>query len=515
MSNEPEAIPEEEKDPSPYIRTFAKDFAALAAQNPELAAEANSTHKHKKQKEQKIVAAAPLAVPERPKENLSELDTEAAALDARTREGVLSIPTKESNEDHIQTVDLPEIAPGDIISQVSEAEPEPFTPAPTLAPMSPIAPVASIAPLTENQPSDKERAEILARLKAKVQESRPDIVLAAPIVIEVPEPVISTPPPPPVTLAPVQQIETPSPIHTYKTDFNDHVEKKQASTFSILAAEKDAPNKSIAVRPARRNGNKALVIVSGILLVLVGVGGMYAAYVYMSKNAPVLISTGPASLIPADSQIKLAGTGSELMRALASTAQQPLPANSVLLTYVDFSTTTSQGVTETQASGGAFLTALNLTAPDILIRNIDPSSMVGIVHANTQTAPFFILRVTSYERTFAGMLQWEPTMYASLSTLYPTYPNPPAQTQTNTSTTSAKIAASSTPAKIFIPVIDSTAPAQQFIDEVVANRTARALKDKAGRTLVLYGYADKQTLIIARDEAAFALLLGRLNASGN
>ena len=128
--------------------------------------------------------------------------------------------------------------------------------------------------------------------------------------------------------------------------------------------------------------------------------------------------------------------------------------------------------------------------------------MVGIVHAGTETRPFFILRVDSYERTFAGMLAWEPSMLSDLQSLYPLYPaSTPQNNSANTTGTSTQI---------FIPAIAPNAPANQFVDEIVANHSARALKDSSGNTIIIYGYADKETLIISRDEAAFTLLLQRL-----
>lgn len=69
----------------------------------------------------------------------------------------------------------------------------------------------------------------------------------------------------------------------------------------------------------------------------------------------------------------------------------------------------------------------------------------------------------------------------------------------------ASQAASSAP-----PVL---APAAGFHDEVVANHDARAYRDAYGRNLLVYGYWNQTTLVIARDEAAFAELITRLGTS--
>ena len=155
--------------------------------------------------------------------------------------------------------------------------------------------------------------------------------------------------------------------------------------------------------------------------------------------------------------------------------------------------------------------ALPLLAPDILMRNIRPESTVGIVHAGSETRPFFILKVSSYERTFAGMLAWEQDMRASLTQLYPSYPNAPVVSEPEPAATTTTTTSSTTPFVIPPPAV---APVE-FVDAIVRNYDVRILRDADGRSLMLYGYYNKETLIIARDEAAFLELVTRLNAATN
>ena len=516
MSTEPQPTGAQ-PTPSPYIRTFAKDFAALAAQNPGIAAASKSKQKNTPQpvKKQAQQAKAPRPIK-------SELDQEADNLEARTRDQAQSIPTNEKSE-KIESIELPEINPNDIFTKSApHTEPAAYS-VPTPVSVIPnqnsgastntFAVLQPIPTSTSAEPTDAQRSEILARLKAKasahLEEAANNVqpavtIPAAPIS---PAPQIEKTPeiiPAPIQAPPAVQTEQNSPIHTYKSDFSDHLEAKNASPFTVIAAQKDAPQQ--VVKPIQKN--KTLpIIVASVLLLLIGGAGVFAAYLFMNKTAPILLTPVAKSLIASDQQVKLEGSGVTLMNALAATSKTFTVDGTVIMTYVNTSTTTAQGVVETPASGGAFITELNLQAPDILLRNIDPSSMVGVIHTNTQSSPFFILRVTSYERTFAGMLQWENTMFESLSILYPQYPNVQTQT-TNTVSTS-------TPSKIFIPAADPTQPQSDFVDEIVSNHSVRALKDNAGRTLILYGYADKQTLIIARDEAAFTLLIQKLTASSN
>ena len=147
--------------------------------------------------------------------------------------------------------------------------------------------------------------------------------------------------------------------------------------------------------------------------------------------------------------------------------------------------------------------------------------MAGIVNVGGTQSPFFVLSVSSYNDTYAGMLWWESTMANDLRGLFPPYPSPTSalSTATTTATTTplatttvkTKKAAAATPARaqttavkpppVFVPA---------FRDEIVANHDVRVYRDALGRSLLLYGYWNQTTLVIARDPEAFIEILGRL-----
>jgi|CXWL01.1.fsa_nt_gi hypothetical protein len=347
---------------------------------------------------------------------------------------------------------------------------------------------------TKNPPTlGTSREEILARLRAKIgQPGNADTPkLQSPLAKKPPsessfffnqkkEPLPAvTRPPEPLSGLVVTSIKTPSPIHTYSSDFSDRIDQKKANTFSVLAAEQDATKvKSLQTAPRK----SLLPFVFGVLFLVVGVAGVYGAATLVQKAAPGSPSTSVPSIIFADEVLELKGeTGAELMQALANATQQQVISGNVLVTYITESSTTPLGVSTVQP-GGALIKKLSLQAPDILFRNISPLSTVGVVNSGTRTVPFFIFRVTSYERTFAGMLAWEPLMQEALSTLYPS--------SGTTGETSS-----------------------QFIDAVVANHDVRILIDQHGEHRIIYGYTDKQTLILTRDEASFTALAKRLSTT--
>ena len=412
-------------------------------------------------------------------------------------------------------------------------------------------PVAASVP-TSPAAIDEERESVLARLRAKMASHPAPQVPSVPVTppqvsvpvspppppaIEriVPAPVFETPkeapvyPIPPVYREPIPEVtaqakpvpapaaptipaqrtqEAPTNFHSYSTDFADQKVATSASSFSVLAAQQDAAPKAQPTISTKGKRAPVLAIVLGSVLLMLAAGGAYAAYLYVgSRQAVPTLTVKVPSLIFADEFKKIDGAGSDLMQALAMTASDPLVQGTALVTYVAQPATGEPGVIAgSPAPGGMLIKALNLAAPDLLLRNITEKSTVGVINEGGETRAFFVLRVSSYERTFAGMLTWEPLMERELALLYPLYTSEEADVVSLATTT-----ASSTP-----KAPSQTGPAVskvRFEDVVVANRDVRILRDTRGRSLLLYGYADKETLIIARNEASFAALLTRLSAA--
>jgi hypothetical protein len=496
-------------DPNPYIRTYAKDFAKLSG--TPLAKQQVSKKKDKHEKP--IVAeeqGAPLGEMTQAELQYSAEDRHAASAEQEISAELENINPKPVDEESEAIPSEPEV----------KEEPREKFELPAMKPQVPIA-NAPAAP----EPKEEARESILNRLRSRSQNKPSSDVQLPEMQAIMPTPAVETPgrdlrpvqppptsymsvssttpaslppamfppasiPPPPEPLPPPlpkpAAEPAPEPFHSFKTDFADRIDEKHANTFSVLAAEKDSAPQALPSAPKKKSVVPA--ILGGIVLLIGAGAGLFAAYLYMHSRSPVTINNSVPSLITPDKEVAL--TGKDPRSAFLGIANQPLQDGNVLVTYITISTTTSRGQIENvPGNGGLLLEALNLPAPSQLLRNIDPSSTLGVVHAGSETRPFFLLRTTSYSRTFSGMLIWEQTMAADLSAFYPQYPG----------------IGSSTPATVN----------NSFSDDVVQSHSVRVLRDSNGKSIMLYGYtADQQTLIIARDEQAFMLLLTRL-ASGS
>lgn len=316
----------------------------------------------------------------------------------------------------------------------------------------------------------------LSPLKAPVP-TVPTVPVPAPTPVPEPSPAPPSPVPAPIPV-PIQ-----NPVKSYSSDFIQKVKETHASTATVLAAEQDASPPTKFNAPEKSSKSNIVYIIAGVLLLILGIVGSYITYSRYLENAePVILAPEISAPIFVDKKEKISGTSpKDLLLAIKQSLTRSLAPNTVRFLYTDSATTTDKSV----------FGALQLPAPSALLRNINASrSMAGIVSAGGSQNLFFILSVASYGDTFSGMLSWEPTMVRDLSDLFPSY----LQTLVGTTTI-----ATSTPVSI---------PA--FRDEVVNNHDTRVYRDSEERSILLYGYWNQTTLVIARDPAAFIEIIGRL-----
>lgn len=497
------------ENPSQYIRTFAKDVAALTntpiptSAAPAKPAEApqQGTGVLGKSTDMGVTVDELDASPVNRSESASpkEFAQEVVALSQDDSEGVFANTNVVKPSEPVQT-----------------------------SPFKPITPTPPVTTSTKTEESD--RAAILARLRAKlatqespVAQSAPEQVIqrpSEPVPAPRPEPVIAQPAPEPMpsrTAAP--QFETspvtpplpktpeptpipvsiprdasPAPMHTFSSDFADRIDTRGASTFSVLAAQSDA--RQTVVRTPRRTSMVPLI--AGIALVIGGIGLAAGAFIFGSRSSDVPYVAGVPSLVRFDESVEVRGEGTRLIEEIVNVANGGVVNGNAVVTYVTAQQEGESGILSTPAPGGVLIAALGLPTPAILLRNLDRSSTVGVINAGGETRPFLVLKATSYERTFAGMLAWEPTMARDLAALFPQ--NTSLILPIETSTTSSST----------IPQAVAPTPMPFFVDVVIANHDARALRDSSGGTILVYGYHGKDILIIARNEAAFTALVNRL-----
>src|SRR3989338_4430803 len=284
-----------------------------------------------------------------------------------------------------------------------------------------------------------------------------------------------------------------APLKTYAGDFSERMKETKASTATILAAEQDRALPSLQAVPPESSHRNILYSIVGAVLLIAGIAGVYVAYTrYRAATEPVVVTENVPAPIFVDEREGISDTGRALLEAIKKSVDRPIAVGAVRLLSIA-STTGSETVFSGRSVG----------ATDVLLRNVSAQgSMAGVVQVSGRQSPFFILSVLSYSNKFSGMLSWEQEMSIDLAPLFPAYPTPVLNTPAATTTPSGVPKAATT-----------TTSVAAFVDASIANHDARVYRDTAGRDVLVYGYWNQATLIIARDAAAFTELVGRLATS--
>ncbi len=268
-------------------------------------------------------------------------------------------------------------------------------------------------------------------------------------------------------------------IRTFKSDAEEAVKYQNVSAMDIALAEQRKREKTAIQYEEPKQGHHAgLFIVIVILLMLVLGAGWYfwfsSSQIVETKPAVTvtvdgLIPYAKASLVVLDPESdSLVLIGAKLRQANAGLG------NVHALIPVASSQAVSQADVESVFKGTSM--------PSRLARSLDSSYMIGTYTYDTQN-PFLILKNTFFQNAFSGMLEWEKDMRRDLLPL----------SQVAHSTESTATAASS-----------------QFEDAIVSNIDARTLKDASGKTVLIYAFADKNTIVVTTGESALKYILERL-----
>ncbi|HEC93982.1 MAG TPA: hypothetical protein ENI56_01240 [Candidatus Kaiserbacteria bacterium] len=439
-------------------------------------------------------------------------------------ENAVMAPTPPRQPETPEPVRTQETKPTENISHVRMETPAPITN--SVAPVIATSPVATPAQHSQQESVQQARAQL-------VQQAYQDLAKAQAMTQSeiTPEPHVSEPPPTPLPASPagvwagaastpVPQTSaqiiadharkepnhpTISPLHTYRMDVTDTIKETGASTTSILAQQQNTQAIIRASSTSSEKEKRTLLwfTIGGALLFILSIVGIGYAYQYHAKKvAPAHIALPVPSLVPTNTTEELSGTGIVLLGELSHVAKTPLQNGMIKTVYIATTTKERNGTIEKRPlPGGYLIAAMGLPMPAILMNNTAVDSTVGVVGADNQTYPFFILRVASYDSAFAGMLRWESSLASDMRTLYPT----------PVASVSATRTATTTATQTFLANTQTLPSSASFVDATIANHTVRVLQNSAGQSILLYGFANKHTLIIARNAAAFTVLLGKLS----
>jgi len=292
-----------------------------------------------------------------------------------------------------------------------------------------------------------------------------------------------------------------SPLQTFQGDIASIVEKTQVSMVSIATAEAkrreqlvDHPAQAAEARPLIV---KAALIVGGVLL-LSGALGAVAYIATRPTTVPAMPLNIASPFITVDDTtpviVPSGITATAFMQELNNTRTGVhLSLGLIDRLELELQTVDAQGnQTAADMSVQAFITTLAPFAPSTLVRTLSGPYLLG-VHSYDENEAFLILHTDSYETAYAGMLAWESTMRTDLSPMF-VRTAPVRSNDTATTTQQAQ-------------VLPTT-----FTDKVVANHDARVIQNKYGDIVLLWTFINRNTLVIANNDATLREILTRTAA---
>jgi len=317
----------------------------------------------------------------------------------------------------------------------------------------------------------------------------------------------------PVTPEPPTVVTVKS-LRTFQGDAADIIKKQNTSVLSIALAEKKKQQKVVKAKPVKEANpelkKKILTISVSILLIILGIGTV-AVFYYLQKNAPELITEIPGhekTIISYNQKVSFDVTGVTRDKFLEffSLKKRDTQLKTGETAYIAL--TKKFEDTETILSTEELFLILKTKAPSSVIRAFSNTFMMGL-YKTDQNESFILIKLSSFENAFDGMLRWESTLNEDLGALFTRKILAVTENQLVSSGTSR---ATSTPIKV-TQVLNLENPSKEgFTDETIKNKDARILKNVGGETIILYSFLDQNTLLIAGSMDVLQVMIDKINS---
>lgn len=319
----------------------------------------------------------------------------------------------------------------------------------------------------------------------------------------------TSPPSTPIPQSPVKKSEFDIPsVRTLRDDMQKVVHGQKISVVKAAAIEekkrhsqvkKESARKTpLTVAPVKNKRSLIFTLLSiSIVLFVLGASSVGGFFWYRAQQeAPLTISKSIPSLIFAEQtkEINISNTSSSLIKHTLDAEFKNNPSINtdsivhIFTTYTSDSALGEDSITR-EATPIEFFEAINVSVPAELKMSLNKNFFLGI-HSRDENEFILILPISSYERAFSAMLNWEPEIGSSLSPLFQDAPS------TITST-------------------DGSFIENKFQDVLVKNFDVRMLADESGTPRILYSFPSRNLLVITSNQYTLLETLARIQAARN
>jgi len=300
-------------------------------------------------------------------------------------------------------------------------------------------------------------------------------------------------------------------VRTYKSDMEETIQAGHLSSINIAVSENNKMMKQMKQgnqETKKAKINKNIVIIS-LILIAGGAAVVFVPYFLVQKqNTTTVMATSTAlaqAVMTTDIEEKI-NTKDINLNGIDITLKQRVDQSSTELGQVkDFVLTKGDGANESPITASEFLTLIKADVPPEIARNLLPQYMFGM-HNFNGNQEFLILKVSSYDTTFSGMLSWETDLWQNFKNLFG------LSDATLTGTTVPANSSTSSPS-----APDSTGQSsfgievKKFQDAEFDNKNARVVKDASGNIIFLYSIINPSTIVITTNPGTLREIVSRTN----
>lgn len=281
-----------------------------------------------------------------------------------------------------------------------------------------------------------------------------------------------------------------------------YLQNEQVKQININNIEK-VPEIPESERVMINNSSNNNSLLKKIILFIFGIiflgGGLFGAYYFYSKSViatppPKPVAVKIPSLLPSDKQLEIkfdSLTSKEIYNKIYSNLDKQILKNNDI---VEFIPSIKNGENIEIINSESFIKRANIDMSNQLLRSLGSKIMLGgIKDVNEGNTLFIAFTTDFFQNTYAGMLSWEKDMPDELEDLM-NYRSIIEEINSNASSS----------------LNNYFGIRGRFIDKQIKNRDVREFVHESGKSLFLYTFIDKNTLIITKTENALGNIVEKI-----
>lgn len=325
-------------------------------------------------------------------------------------------------------------------------------------------------------------------------------------------------------------------VRTFEQDVAESMQTKQATVLHVALAEQEHAEE-LRTEVTKKQTNSLLYFVSFIFILIAFGAALYAYFFYVPPQKGVLPTELATSkdLVATDATFSIEvdlNNRAQSVALLADTSSIDTTLGTVTHIVPFISETIESKKTSRIITSQEFFAFVGKNVPDIFKRSLTQDiTFVRVMDEDLRAG--IIVQSNDYERTIVGLNAWEKTIVTDLEKVFNysrrieikelvetvTQTEVTKETEVydpKTKKTKLVTSTSTEPVSTFEEKVNSITDEVSFGNSVRKNIELRIAKGTSGKEYLVYGFPERNTLVIAGSVETFLRIVDRLpQAKGN